>query len=131
MMQPIMRRKRACGHAWQRAAPVVASLLVLAALALPTASAQTVDDQIRDMRLEMQRLREELDLVKAELRRLNAVSRPLLVASTDPGRLLSVDVDNPSPVPLVASLVVKNGSNRCARTLSSMPSPVSLTATTA
>lgn len=82
----IMRRRQRCRHAFRLAAPAVASLFLCATLGVSGASAQTVDEQIREMRVEMHLLREELDLVKAELRRLT-VSRPLLVASTDPGRL--------------------------------------------
>ena len=69
------------------------------ALPVPSASAQTVEAQIRDMRLEMQRLRDELEGVKAELRRLNAPTRPVLVASTE----LRGPLPDPEQIPAQAA----------------------------
>ena len=62
MLQPIVCRGPGRGDVIRQ----LASVLLFAALAVSSASAQTVEEQLRDMRLEMQQLRDELARVKGE-----------------------------------------------------------------
>ena len=62
--------------------------------------AQTLEDQVRQMAAEVRQLREELDLVKDELRRSKPAVYPVRVASTDVSGLLPGLVGTaPAPAP--------------------------------
>jgi hypothetical protein len=88
-------------------------LLILIIFSTSAAQAQTVDEQLRELRAEIQRLRQELDGVKQELRnRDQAVDDlPLLQAQVQEQAQTKVEAGSKLPLKIFGSIVANTFAN--------------------
>lgn len=82
-------------------------LLLILFLFSPSLQAQTVEDQLRDMRAELQRLRQELDEVKQELRNrdLAVDELPLLQAQVQEQAQAKLETSSKFPMKIFGTVV--------------------------
>ena len=82
-------------------------LLLLILLQVPSLSAQTIEDQMRELRAEVQRLRQELDAVKQELQTHSAAVEnvPLIQAQVQEQAQTKVETNSRFPMKVFGTIV--------------------------
>ena len=87
----MMRTTPVTRSSWRFVLRTAVFVSVLITLNPMPSRAQTLDDQVRRLVSEVQQLREELDLVKQEMRRMRPAAYPVAIASTDVAGVLPAD----------------------------------------